>query len=155
MQPTTCLQHEILIRREPTAVFDYVSTPARWPEWHPSSLGLEPGAEQPLPAGARFEEEIRAGGRRGHLSWTVRSAERPQLWVADAVASNGVRLRLTYRLQPLGASTRFERRLEYVMPNWMWSLANRLVLKRRIDGESEESLRRLKAVLEASGVERG
>lgn len=152
MPTSTRLQHEILIRRSPDAVYDYVSTPARWPEWHPSSLSLEGGAEHPLPAGARFDEEIRAGGRRGHLSWTVRSAERPQLWVADAVAHNGVRLRLTYRLQPLGASTRFERQIEYQMPNLWWALLDRVLLRRRIDAESAESLRRLKGVMEATAA---
>lgn len=151
MPTPTRLQHEILIRRDAATVFDYVSTPARWPEWHPSSLHLGPGTDHPLPAGAGFEEDIRAGGRRGHLRWTVRGAERPRRWSADAVAHNGVRLQLSYRLEAAGSDTRFRRELEDVMPNFWWALLDRLLLRRRIDAESAESLRQLKAVLESPG----
>jgi uncharacterized protein YndB with AHSA1/START domain len=95
----TRLVHRIYIARPPADVFRYVSTPARWPEWHPSSLRLEPGAERPLPAGARFAEDIRAGGREAHLSWVVRESRPGRRWVAGAVAADGsLSLTLTYEL---------------------------------------------------------
>ena len=147
----TELVHRIAIRRPPQAVYDYATTPGRWPEWHPSSLRLGPGADRPLPAGARFQEDVRAGGREGQLFWIVRRSDAPQRWVADAQASNGAQLTLTYTMTPDGDGTLFERTLCYELPGFWLRLANRLLLRRRIEKESAESLRQLKQALEAAG----
>lgn len=144
------MQHEIEIAAAPEAVFDYVSTPGRWPEWHPSSLRLESGAERPLAAGARFEEDIHAGGRKAHLSWIVRESQRPSLWTAEAVGDNGVTLRLEYRLEVRAdGGTRFMRTLDYSLLNLLLRTYNALLGQRRIARESEESLRRLRDVMAA------
>ena len=145
----TTLVHHIDIRRTPQEVFDYVTTPGRWPEWHPSSLQLGPNTDRPLPAGARFHEQVRAGGRSTQLFWHVRVAERPTRWVADAEASNGAQLTLSYSMQPAEGGTRFERRLGYELPSPWLRLLNRLLLRRRIARESAESLRQLKQRMEA------
>lgn len=144
----TRLFHRIRIARPPQQVFDYATTPARWPEWHPSSLRLEPGAEQPLKAGARFEEDVRAGGRAGHLRWQVRRCEPPRLWIADAEVSNGAQLTLTYRISPDDGGVLFERELLYRLPNVVLRLLNQLLLRRRLTAESALSLQQLKQVLE-------
>lgn len=146
----TTLVHHIDIRRTPQEVFDYVTTPGRWPEWHPSSLQLGPDTDRPLPAGARFHEQVRAGGRSTQLFWRVRAAERPTRWVADAEASNGAQLTLSYSMQVFDSGTRFERRLRYELPNPWLRLLNRLLLRRRIERESMESLRQLQQRLEAT-----
>lgn len=143
------MQHEILVARPPEAVFDYVTTPGRWPEWHPSSLRLAPGAEQPLPAGARFEEDIHAGGRKAHLSWIVREARRPSLWIAEARGDNGVTLTLEYRMEPAAAGTRFVRTLDYTLPNALFRLYNAVIGRRRIEQESRLSLQQLRDVMAA------
>ncbi len=138
------MQHEILIHQPVADVFDYVSTPGRWPEWHPSSLRLEAGAEAPLPAGARFEEDIHAGGRKAHLSWIVLDAQRPTRWCAEARADNGLTLTLEYRLEPTGTGTRFVRTLEYTLPNTLMRLYNAVIGRRRIERESRQSLQQLR-----------
>ena len=145
----TTLVHHIEIRRTPQEVFDYVTTPGRWPEWHPSALLLGPNTDHPLPAGARFHEQVRAGGRSTQLFWHVRVAERPTRWVADAEAGNGAQLTLSYSMQAVEAGTRFERRLGYELPGAWLRLLNRLLLRRRIERESAESLRQLKQRMEA------
>jgi len=141
------LRHQIHIARPVEQVFDYASTPARWPEWHPSSLRLEPGAEQPLPAGARFEEDISAGGRKAHLSWTVLECQRPHVWIAKAQADNGVTLRLEYRLTAEGGGTAFTRLLSYELPSLLLKLYNWVLGQRRIHRESVLSLHQLRDVL--------
>ncbi len=144
------MQHEILIASPLEPVFDYVSTPGRWPEWHPSSLRLEAGADRPLTAGESFEEDIRAGGRKTHLSWIVRECRRPELWVADARGENGIRLQLEYRLTAAAGGTRFVRTLSYELPNALYWLYNRLYGQRRIEQESVQSLRQLRDVMAGS-----
>lgn len=144
----TRMQHRIEIAREPEATLAYAASPGLWPEWHPSSLRVD-GAAGPLPAGARFEEDIHAGGRAGHLSWTVVEYQPGHLWRANARGDRGLHLRLSYECQPSVAGTRFVRTLEYRFDGWSMRLANLFLLRRRIERESEESMQRLRRVAEA------
>ena len=129
-------ENQIYIELPPQRVYDYVSTPAKWPEWHPSSLWLDSGADQPLGAGARFEEDVRVANRDGHLSWTVREARPPLLWIADAVARDGLRLSLRYDLEAVSGGTGFRRTLDYQMAGLWKRILDRLLLHRRIARES-------------------
>jgi Polyketide cyclase / dehydrase and lipid transport len=147
---STRMQHSIVIAADPGVVFDYVCTPAFWPDWHPSSLRLHGDAARPLRVDDRFEEDIRAGGREARLRWRVLAADAPRLWTAQAVASNGVELELTYRVHAATHGTLFERDLQYRVAGWWLNLLNVLVLRRRIAAESVHSLQQLKSVLEAT-----
>jgi hypothetical protein len=135
----TRLQHQIDIIGNPIDVLAYASTVTLWPQWHPSSLKVE-GPRGPLHAGARFEEEIRAGGREGHLSWVVDEYLPGRRWCARAQGDNGLSLTLTYECECEGNGTRFVRTLEYQFSGLLMSIANRLLLKRRIDDESAASM---------------
>ncbi len=57
---------------------------------------------------------------------------------------------ITYTATPHDAGTTFEREFVYATPNRLLALLDRLVLRRRIEAESAEALRRLKTVLEGS-----
>lgn len=144
----TKMVHAVTIDRPIDEVLAYAASAGRWPEWHPSSLRVQ-GPKGPLPTGARFEEDIRAGGRAGHLSWEVVEYAPSLRWVARAEGTNGVSLHLTYEVSEGGEGTRFVRTLEYTLAGVFMRIANALVLRRRIDRESEESLCILKRVVEA------
>jgi hypothetical protein len=109
-----------------------------------------------LAGGARFEEDIRAGGRDGHLSWEVAEYVPGQRWTARARGDHGLSLVLTYECTPEGDNTRFVRTLDYRFSGLAMRLANRLVLKRRIDHESAASMlalrERAEKHLAAAGV---
>jgi len=145
---TTRMLHAITIARPPEAVYDYACAPAHWPRWHPSSLRLYGAVDAPLAAGATFEEDVRAGGREGHLSWTVEDAVRPSRWIARAAVDNGARLTLAYRFAASPAGTAFERELAYELPGTLLRVLDVLVLRRRIAAESALSLAQLKACVE-------
>jgi hypothetical protein len=51
------------------------------------------------------------------------------------------------RMSPMSPGP-FERDFDYTMPNPLLRLLDRLVLRRRVEAESAETLRRLKDVLE-------
>src|SRR5215831_2481993 len=67
------------IARAPVAIFSYVTTPAHWPEWHPSSLGVTGATNHSLVVGEQVTEEFSVAGRRGSTTWTVREREAPHL----------------------------------------------------------------------------
>ena len=137
--PMTRMQHQITIAGNPIDVLAYASTSTRWPEWHPSSLKVE-GQSGPLHAGSRFEEDIRAGGREGHLSWAVSEYLPGRRWSARAQGDHGLSLEVTYECEAEGDGTRFVRTLEYQFSGLGMRIANRLLLKRRIDHESAASM---------------
>jgi uncharacterized protein YndB with AHSA1/START domain len=77
------------IRRPAEQVFDYVTTPANWPRWHPSSLAVSDGADHSLEPGEQVTEEFRVAGRRGSVVWTVRERTPPRRWVIEGQVAGG------------------------------------------------------------------
>lgn len=146
---TTRIYNSIVVARTAKSVFDYATTPARWPEWHPSSLKIYGDAAHSLNRGETFEEDVRAGGRNGHLVWRIVERQPHRLWTAQAHVDNGASLTLTYQVSPDGDGALFERTLSYKLPNVFLRILNKLILRRRIERESAESLARLKTVLES------
>jgi hypothetical protein len=137
--PMTRLQHQIDIAGKPVDVLAYASTVTCWPQWHPSSLKIN-GQKGSLHAGARFEEDIRAGGREGHLSWVVDEYLPGRRWRARAQGDHGLSLLLTYECEAEGDGTRFVRTLEYQFSGLAMRIANKWLLKQRIDRESAASM---------------
>lgn len=146
----TLMRHEIDLSSPPEAALAYACTATLWPKWHPSSLAVRAQAG-PLPAGARFDEDIHAGGRPGHLTWEVVAYVPGRRWQAIAEGDRGLRLVLTYEVSPVEGGARFVRTLEYHLAGWILRLADRLVLRRRIERESAVSLRQLRDVVERAG----
>jgi uncharacterized protein YndB with AHSA1/START domain len=139
------------IARSPEEVFAYVTTPGHWPEWHPSSLGVTGATDHSLAVGEEVTESFLVAGKRGKAIWTVREREEPRRWVIFGQVEGGGTGTITYTLTPQDGGTAFEREFTYAMNNPLLALLDRLVLRRRIEGESAEALRRLKERLEDSG----
>ena len=146
--PMTRMQHQINIAGKPIDVLAYAATVTLWPQWHPSSLKVD-GQGGPLHAGAHFEEDIRAGGRDGHLSWVVEEYLPGRRWSARAQGDNGLSLLVTYECEAGGGGTRFVRTLEYQFSGLAMRIANRLLLRQRIDRESAASLQALRMMAHA------
>jgi hypothetical protein len=60
-------------------VFDYATTSANWPSWHPASRGVSGAIAHSAAPGERITEEIETGGRRWRTVWTVREREPPHV----------------------------------------------------------------------------
>lgn len=141
------MQHFVFIERPANALLAYAATPTHWPEWHPSSLRIE-GRDGVLVAGDGFEEDIHAGRRFGHLRWEVLDHQAGRRWQARAWGDQGLELLVTYECQAEHGGTRFVRTLEYGFRGLGMQLVNRLLLRRRIEQESECSLQALREVVE-------
>jgi len=136
------------IARPPEEVFAYVTTPGHWPEWHPSSLGVTGATDHSLLVGEEVTESFLVAGRRGKARWTVQEREEPRRWVIFGQVEGGGTGTITYTLTPQDGGTFFEREFTYEMNNPLLALLDTLILRRRIEAESTEALRRLKARLE-------
>ncbi|GLC92692.1 hypothetical protein Tamer19_21000 [Cupriavidus sp. TA19] len=147
-QPMTRIHSEATIQRPPAEVFEYVSTPANWPAWHPSSLAVRGATDHSLQAGEQVTEDFRVAGREGTVVWTVAERRAPTSWRIDGDIDGRKAGTVTYTLTPVGAGTRFEREFTYQAPTLLFSLLNWAALRKQVEAESTEAVRRLKARLD-------
>ncbi|SEK01252.1 SRPBCC family protein [Paraburkholderia diazotrophica] len=146
-----------LIARPSTAVFDYVTTPANWPAWHPSSLSVTGATDHSLAVGEQTTEEFRVAGRRGRVVWTVVERNRPDKWTIDGTIDGRPAGTVSYTLTPdvNGTNgTRFERTFVYRSPTLWFVLLNAALLRAKIQAESDEAVKRLKNALEQQARQR-
>jgi uncharacterized protein YndB with AHSA1/START domain len=113
--PTT-LTHTVELAAPPAAVYDYVTRPWRWHEWHPASRWAS-ARDRPLEVGDTFDEDIELrpipGLRlRRRMTYRVHAAERPRLWEVRGDTADG-RVGIRYEFRPHGGGTRFIRTLSY------------------------------------------
>lgn len=137
-----------LIQRPPEIVFDYVTTPAHWPVWHPSSLAVSGAVDHPLDLGEQVTEQFRVAGRRGSVVWTVTAREPPRKWTIEGKIAGNPAGAVTYSLTSTASGTHFERVFTYRAPSLWFAILNWLVLRARIQDESDQAVLRLKNVLE-------
>ncbi|SAK90160.1 Polyketide cyclase / dehydrase and lipid transport [Caballeronia pedi] len=149
VSPETRIVSVVEIRRAPSVVFDFVTTPAHWPAWHPSSLSVQGKVDHPLDVGEQVVEAFRVAGRRGRVVWTVSDKAYPARWSIDGVIDGRAAGTVTYALTPEEKGTRFVREFTYRAPSLWFALVNRIVLKGMIQSESDEAVTRLKRLLES------
>ncbi|WP_339532536.1 SRPBCC family protein [Pseudomonas mucidolens] len=137
------ISQERYIQAPIEAVYDYVTQPDRWHEWHPTSLSAETGTTGPLAAGQRFTEIIDLLGVRVPMSHRVHVAVAPREFraVFTSLAVDGS---IHYLLQSQGSGTLFQRILTYETELQLTSLHTRMIEL------SNQALDRLKQRLETS-----
>ena len=139
-----------LINKPVEEVFEFVTSPGSWPQWHPSSLGVRGVTGRSMQIGEQCIEEFEVAGRKGSAVWTTREHQAPRRWVIDGKIvgreSGGT---VSYRLTSQEGGTFFEREFVYPTASLLFKLLDRLVVRRRVQAESEEAMRRLKKVLES------
>ena len=147
----TRIYNSIQINRPIDQVFDFITTPANWPEWHPASVSVTENADHSLQTGEEVTENFSVAGYRGEAKWWVRERNAPYRWIIDGTGKKGGGATITYNLTSHSEGTTFERELVYTTPNALFALFDWLILRRRMRTDSAEALQRLKRLLE-SGV---
>src|SRR6476660_5811439 len=122
----TTIVSQATIHRPIAVVFDFVTTPAHWLVWHPSSLGLHGATDHSLQVGEEVTEDFRVAGRRGSVTWKVVAREAPLRWAIRGQVAAGGSGTITYTLVPAGETSSFRREFVYAMPNWFADLLDRL-----------------------------
>ena len=137
------ISQERYIQAPIEAVYDYVTQPDRWHEWHPTSLSADTGTSGSLPAGQRFTETIDLLGVRVPMSYRVQIAV-PPLEFKTVFTSLAVDGCIHYLLQPHGSGTLFKRVLSYETELQLTTLQARMVEL------SNQAMDQLKQRLESS-----
>lgn len=139
----TTIVSELQIPASLDAVYDYLTRPSRWHEWHSSSLGTIPPSMGSLAAGASFEENIRTIGFRRCVVWNVIDSKPGKRWEAFGKMSDGSTVRLVYEFATDGKGTRFTRRLDYSVKPLHLRLLNATIGWMKVRHESRMALRNL------------
>ena len=145
---TTHIQTVVDIRRSPSDVFDYVTTPANWPRWHPSSLAVHGNAGHPLTLGEQVTEDFQVAGRRGTVVWTVIGRQPGRQWSIEGRVAGGGKGVINYIITPTDSGCRFERDFQYRFRNLLLILMDQVQIRDQVEQESGEALGRLKGILE-------
>jgi len=139
----------ICIHRDIADVFDFLTTPKNWPEWHPASISVVGSTDHSLAIGEEVMEEFLAAGRRGSAVWRVTAREAPYLWRIESSASEASAT-ITYRLRTEAGMTVFERDMQYNFGQTWLIILDALFVRRRMQRQSREALFRTKHILEKS-----
>ena len=145
----TLIRTEIEIARDPQTVYDYVTTPAHWIDWHPATRNVTGAADHSLQVGEEVVEDAVVAGRRLQVTWRAVERDAPRRWVISTYGGQATGT-VTYTLTPSATGgTAFRREFVYPTNSLRFKLADALVIRRKVQAESTEALRRLKARLEA------
>src|SRR6266850_3974428 len=73
----TRICNSIQIRQPIEQVFDFITTPANWPQWHPASVSVGGSGDHSLHPGEAVTENISVAGHRGQVAWLARERSAP------------------------------------------------------------------------------
>jgi hypothetical protein len=110
------IRTEVTIERPVADVYDYVTTPANWPQWHPSSIRVTgEAAQHSLQIGEQCVEEFLVAGRRGEAGWICRERIPERRWVIEAILARGGSGTITYGRRIAAESARATETLKSVL----------------------------------------
>ncbi|APD11195.1 hypothetical protein UC34_08290 [Pandoraea vervacti] len=146
---TTHVVSVVTLRAPPQVVYDYATTPANWPKWHPASLTVQGATDHPLEVGEEVAEEFRLAGRHGILHWKVIEANPPFEWRIEGEVNRRPSGEVRYKLTPDGTGTRFERDFMYRTPNLLFLILDPVFIGPRVRAEARQGATQLEQVFEA------
>jgi len=140
------ISQTVVIDCTPEALYDYVTQPWRWHEWHPNSLCAEASVSI-LRTGDTFTETICVEPLsplpiklERHTRYRVKQAIAHTAWTVEGKMRDGW-LQIDYRFEASGNQTRFSRTLSYQTRGL--SLILMPLLRRRMQGMSARALENL------------
>lgn len=132
-------------------VWDVVMDPDRLGDWVTIHRSLHAVSQRPLREGATMEQTLRMHGVSFRVKWNLVHVEAPQQadWEGRGPAHS--QARIGYRLSGGdGRPTMFEYTNEFHTPGGrLGNVASRVLVGSASEREAQQSLRRLKALLEA------
>lgn len=151
----TALTNEILIAASPRQVFDYVSRPDLWHEWHPASTSAEL-PRVPLQVGDAFREIITVKypliSVKRQTSYSVTISDPTTTWQVQGKSSL-FNLTIHYDFTRVGEGTLFRRTLTYLVHGGL-AYFEPLLVRPKIKSQSAAALLNLKRRLENAGHQR-
>jgi len=148
----TAVSASIEIAAPPQAIWDVIMDPHRFGDWVTIHRKLGKVDDGDLRAGFRVEQTLCLHHANFKVKWELAEWDEPFHAIWEGRGPAGSRARTVDDLTPLdgGRSTRFDYRNEYSSPGGFLSrVAGRVLVGGVAEREANQSLRRLKALLES------
>ena len=146
------VERSVLIAAPPQAVYDLTMDPQRLGDWvtiHERLVEAPPGR---LEAGAQLVQRLRVAGWPFEVRWTVTVADPLERVAWSGVGPMGTAAGVTYDLEAHGTDTLFRYANEFVLPGGVIGQLAGPAVAVAAGAETERSLSRLKALLEATAA---
>lgn len=145
------VEREVSIAAPPEAVYEVIMDPWRLEEWVTIQVCLESAPQGVLRQGSELTQRLKLAGQAFVVSWKVVENEpaRRVVWVGRGPMRS--KASVTYELEPNGDSTRFSYANEFSLPGGPLGRMAGPVVRRVTAGELENSLERLRALVEGRG----
>jgi uncharacterized protein YndB with AHSA1/START domain len=141
---------KIKIDAPPERVWETVMDPHRLGDWVTIHRSVKDVSDEPLQKGATMEQVLHMRGVSFHVHWTLAEVQAPKLaeWEGRGPAHSAARIR--YVLSGDGdGPTEFEYTNEFHPPGGrVGSVASRVIVGAASEREANNSLQRLKSLLE-------
>jgi uncharacterized protein YndB with AHSA1/START domain len=133
-------------------VWDTVMDPMRLKDWVTIHRSMERAPSPPLRQGAEMEQVLQMRGIPFHVHWRLVDVQPPSVAEWDGQGPAYSRARIRYQLSgDENGPVRFEYTNEFTPPGGrLGTLASRVVVGAASEREANNSLQRLKALLEGS-----
>ncbi len=141
----------ISINKPASEVYQYITVPTLWHEWHEQSLSVTPALDSSFKKGQTFQEVIKTKLGEDHMSWQVELSDENTQWVANAYnIDKGVEIRLQYDFLEKDGQTYFTRTLNYDVPNFLYHVVNVLYFNKLMIKKSQHAMESLKIKMESN-----
>ena len=131
-------------------VWDTIMDPQRLGDWVTIHKSVKNASPPPLKAGATMEQSMSVRGVTFKVHWNLASAKAPNLadWQGIGPARSEARIR--YELAETDSGTRFTYHNEFYPPGGkLGKVASRFIVGATSEREAENSLKKLKRLLES------
>jgi uncharacterized protein YndB with AHSA1/START domain len=133
-------------------VWEIVMDPHRLKDWVTIHRSVTDVSRKPLSEGSTMEQVLHMRGVSFHVHWTLVDVRRPRHAEWDGRGPAHSRALIRYELSPDGDdATKFEYMNEFTPPGGrLGNMASRVIVGAASEREAQNSLARLKALLEKS-----
>jgi hypothetical protein len=135
-----------VIRGDPEAVFDLVTTARYWPQWHPATVGVSGQVQQPMQLGDVIRERARIGGVEAENDWRVTEWSRPRRLVMEMPGTRLGDLKITYSFELTDHGVEFRRELVFDVSAMPQEISLKIV--QQMENDSRVATERIKALAE-------
>lgn len=142
------VERSIDIAASPEQLYEVIMNPRCLQEWVTIHSSLEDAPRGALKEGSRLTQRLELAGRCFTVHWTVVENEPARRVVWEGQGPLRSRAGVTYELTPVGDGTRFSYTNEFSLPGGPLGRFAGPVIRRVTTGELDDSLDRLKAMVE-------
>ncbi len=145
------VEREVTIAAPPAAVYEVIMDPRRLQDWVTIQVSLENAPPGNLKKGSELTQRLKLAGQAFSVSWKIVENDpvRRVVWLGRGPMRS--KASVTYELEPAGEGTRFSYANEYSLPGGPLGRMAGPVVRRVTASELEDSLARLRTIVEGQG----